>query len=123
MEIISQETRRFVVAGGLNTIFGYFLYLALLIFFDYYIAYTVSFFASIIIAFFINGCYVFKTRILWKRIAHYPVLYILQYFVGLIFIFILISWCGVSEKIAPIVNAALLTPLSFIANKWFFLKG
>ena len=123
MKIISQETRRFIIAGGVNTIFGFFFYLALLIFFNYYIAYTVSFLVSIIIAFFFNGYYVFKTRILWERIAQYPVLYILQYFLGLIFIFILISWCGVSEKIAPLLNAVILTPLSFIANKWFFLKG
>ena len=122
MKIITQETRRFIIAGGLNTIAGYFFYLTLLIFFNYYIAYTISFLASIMIAFIINSYYVFKTRMIWNQIVRYPFLYLLNYFLGLISIFILIFWFGVSEKIAPLVNAVLLIPFSFIANKWFFSK-
>ena len=123
MKIISHETLRFLIAGGCNTLAGYLLYLTLLSFSNYYIAYTLSFLASILIAFVINSCFVFKARILWRRLVQYPVLYFLQYFVGLILLFILITWLGVNEKVAPLINAALLTPLSFIANKWFFSRG
>ncbi|MCF8462917.1 MAG: GtrA family protein [Rickettsiaceae bacterium] len=123
MKTISNETWRFIFSGGLNTLTGYFLYLVLLSFSNYYIAYTISFLASILMAFFINSYYVFKVRILWGRLIQFQALYFLQYLIGLFFLYILILWFCVGQQIAPLVNAVLITPLSFIINKWFFSRG
>lgn len=123
MKTMTKETWRFIFSGGLNTLTGYFLYLVLLCFSNYYVSYTISFLASILMAFFINSYYVFKVRILWGRLVQYQALYLLQYFIGLFFLYMLISWFGVGQQIAPLVNAVLITPLSFIINKWFFSRG
>lgn len=119
---ISSEKLRFIVAGGFNTLIGYLFYLTVLSFSNYFFAFTISFIFSIVIAFVLNYWFVFKVTFSWRRIIKYPIIYLLHYLIGIISLYVLIKYFSINEKIAPLINAIFLTPFSFIANKFFFLR-
>jgi putative flippase GtrA len=119
---IRSEKIRFIAAGGFNTLIGYLIYLTILSFYNYFFAFTISFIFSIVIAFAINCLFVFKVTFSWRRLLKYPIIYLLHYIIGVISLYVLINYFSLNEKIAPLINAVVLTPFSFIVNKCFFSR-
>lgn len=119
MKYFRYESLRFLIAGGCNTLITYTLYLVLLIFLSYWIAFTISFFVGMFISLFMNSKFVFQVSVGRVKLIQYPLLYLLQYFFGLTFLFILVSGLGMNERLASIVNLVLLPPISYFANKRF----
>lgn len=122
MKSIKREGARFLIAGGINTLVTYLIYLALLNIADYRIAFTLSFIAGIFIAYGLNTLFVFKTPLSLHKMFQYPLLYALQYGGGLLLLAILVDDFGVDKRFAPLINVLLLTPLTFMLNKWFLLR-
>lgn len=124
MKFIKGEGFRFLLAGGANTLFTYLVYLLMLDVFGYILAFTISFSIGVIFAFVIYSLFVFRSPITFRKFFQYPILYILQYIMGLILLTIMVERLGLDKQIAPLVNVIALTPITFILNKWFLLyKG
>jgi putative flippase GtrA len=51
-----------------------------------------------------------------------PLIYALQYGTGLLLLEILIENFGVDKRFAPLINVILLTPVTFMLNRWFLLR-
>lgn len=122
MKSINGEALRFLIAGGANTVLTYLLYLALLNVVGYLIAFTLSFLAGIVFAFVIYSAFVFKTPFVWRKLLQYPILYGLQYAGGLALLLVLVEYMGLDKRFAPIINVIVLTPVTFVLNKWFLSK-
>lgn len=122
MKSIKGEALRFLIAGGVNTVLTYLLYLALLNVVTYPLAFTLSFLMGIAFAFVIYSLFVFKTPFTWRKVIQYPMLYAIQYGGGLVLLAVLVEYIGFDERIAPIINVVLLTPITFGLNKWFLTK-
>lgn len=116
------EGLRFLIGGALNTVLTYLLYLAMLNTLGYILAFSLSFVLGIIFAFVIYSSCVFRSPFTWSKFFQYPVIYALQYVMGLLLLTILIEYFALDERIAPIVNVIVLTPLTFILNKWFLSR-
>lgn len=119
MKSIKGESFRFVIAGGINTLATYLLYLALLPFASYPIAFSISFVAGVFLAYALNARFVFRAPLSFAKMMRFPLLYFAQYVVGLLLLKVLVDHIGVDERLAPLVNVLLLTPLTFVANRWF----
>ncbi len=123
MKSIEGEAARFLVAGGINTLITYLIYLAFLNVAGYLIAFTISFIMGIGIAFVIYSSFVFRTQFVWKKLFQYPIIYAVQYIGGMILLAILVEDIGIDKRIAPLINVILLIPVTFVLNKWFLSQG
>ncbi|OBZ13441.1 polysaccharide synthesis protein GtrA [Bacillus sp. FJAT-26390] len=116
------EIIRFIIVGILNTGFTYVLYLILLLYFPYSIAYTISYFLGIIISYLLNTFLVFKQPISIKRIIKFPIIYVVQYLINLLLVFILVDTINMNEKIALLISIAITFPITFILTRYILKK-
>ena len=119
---IKKEAIRFILVGGANTAITYLVYLALLNFFGYLISFTFSFAIGVVFAFITYSKFVFYQSYNLKRLPQYSLLYIAQYVMGLALLFVLVKKIGLDERIAPIINVIVLTPITFLLNRWFLIR-
>ena len=123
MKSIKAEAVRFLIAGAINTLATYLIYLGALPFVAYAYAFSISFVAGIVLAFVLYSSFVFRTPIAWRKLARYPAVYLVQYFAGLAVLALLIEHVGMSKRIAPLVSVLVLTPLTFVMNRRFLLTA
>ena len=86
-KVLDRPAVRFLIAGGINTLATYLLYLAVLLVAPYPLAYSLSYAAGIIISFILNSRFVFRVPLRWSRLLRYPVVYVAQYLLGLCVIY------------------------------------
>jgi putative flippase GtrA len=122
MKSIKGESLRFLIAGGANTVLTYLIYIVLLYVVSYPMAFTITFIIGVIIAFIFNSFYVFRAPLAWSKFLQYPIIYALQYVVGLALLALVIEYIGFDKRIAPIFNVILLTPVTFVLNKCFLSR-
>lgn len=121
MKSIKKEGLRFLIVGGINTLLTYLIYLILLNILGYALAFTVSFAIGIIIAFFGYSIFVFRIKVKWHKSIQFLLIYGIQYILGLLFLSFLIKSSQIDDRIAPIINVAILTPITFILNRIFLV--
>lgn len=113
---------RFVIAGAANTCTTYVLYLALLQFMPYVAAYSVTYLVGIVLGYALNAYIVFKERPTAKSAAMYPLVYALNYLLGLSILYALVEFFDVQREIAPFIVIAVSVPIMYLATKFVF-KG
>lgn len=123
IRLFDAESSRFVMAGGINTIFSYAIYLLLLLITSYVTAYSISFVVGIMAGYTLNTLFVFKQPWTIKKLFQYPLVYIAQYLVGIVLLSILVDYLSINERLAPLVNVILLLPLTFILSKKIIKPG
>lgn len=111
------EGFRFLVAGAANTIIGYALYLLFNLAVDYRVAYSASFALGVVISFVLNSVYVFRQPIRWQRLLAYPAIYLLQYFIGLVCVWVLVELLHWPEHYAPIIAIVISLPLTYFGAR------
>jgi hypothetical protein len=113
------EFLRFLICGFTTTVFSYLLYIILLFAIDYKYAYTLSFIFSILFSYFINTYVVFRKKFDRKKLIKFPLLYIIQYLLGLMLTIWFVSYCNFSAYLAPLIVVILTIPLNFIIVRFF----
>ena len=122
MRYTKGEALRFLFTGLFNTVFGYIVYLACLRVAPYSIAFIFSFSVSIFISFLLNSHFVFRTQVKWRNLVGVTKIYVIQALLGLCLLFFWIHFAKIDERLAPLLNVAILMPLSFFANRWLLLR-
>lgn len=122
MKFFDTEFKRFLGAGAFNTVAGYAMYLAFHLVLDYRLAYTASYVIGIALSYWINTTFVFRSTWSWTRLAAFPGVYVLQYILGLLLIWLFVNHLEMSEKIAPLLAVPVTVPLTFLASR-FIIKG
>ncbi|CAM4332478.1 putative flippase GtrA [Paenibacillus endophyticus] len=113
---------KFGFIGALNTAFTYLLYLVLLNFFSYSIAYSISYIVGIVFSYFFNSYFVFKIPVSLSNFLRFPIVYVVQYFLNLLLIFVLVDKLLISEQIALLISIVVTFPISFVLSR-YVLKG
>lgn len=108
---------RFLVAGVANTGLTYVVYLALLAAAPYRVAYTGSYAAGIVLSYALNTFYVFREPWSWKKLAAFPLVYVVQYLVGLVVVSLLVEVAGVPTTIAPLAAVLITLPTTYLASR------
>lgn len=112
------EGLRFLIGGGINTLLSYFLYLIILFFLPYMVAYTLAYFLGIIFSYAINTWWVFRQPWSWFKLFQFPLVYIVQYLIGIGLLYGLVTVLGVSQQLAPLIAILLTLPLTFLMSRW-----
>ncbi len=114
---IGIEFFRFLLAGAINTLLSYLLYLSLLTFLSYMSAYTIAYCAGILISYFFNVLFVFKYRLSVTSFLKFPIVYVLQYVIGASTLWVLVGKVAISPVIAMIGVLIITIPVTFLTSR------
>ena len=115
------EFLRFLLVGATNTLFSYLLYLLLLTFLNYLPAYSITYWAGIVLSYFLNVHFVFKKRVSLASFLKFPAVYVIQYALGAVMLWMLVGSVGISPAFAMIGVIVITIPVTFLASR-FILK-
>lgn len=110
------------MAGGGNTVATYLLYLLLVQLLSYQIAYSITFFAGIAFGYLVNAFWVFEKSPSTSSALAYPLIYVVQYLIGLIMLAALVEIIGISQVYAPIIVVIVTLPAMFLMTKFVFTE-
>lgn len=122
MKIIQGEFARFLLAGAANTLLTYLLYLFLLEFFAYLLAYSITYCTGIALSYFLNVYLVFKQRASFASFVKFPIVYAIQYGLGVAILWLLVDMAGISPAMAMIGVIVATVPVTFIAIRFMLSK-
>jgi putative flippase GtrA len=122
MRFIERESVRYVLAGGFNTAATYAAYVALLPFVGYAVAYTVTYAAGIALAYYLSARFVFRRPLQWRHAIQYPLVYVLQYGLGITLTAVLIERMRISAEFAAAVAIVLTVPFTFWLSRWIIKR-
>ncbi|KHK65796.1 GtrA family protein [Pseudomonas frederiksbergensis] len=113
---------RFLLTGGINTIATYCLYLALLNLLPYIWSYSISYVSGIFLAFFLNRFFVFKEHQGLKTVLLLPMIYVAQYAIGVLIVWLWVMTLELPEFLAPLAATLILIPFTYVLSKLIFVK-
>lgn len=108
---------RFLLAGGVNTAITYAIYYGLMATLDYRLAYSLAFAAGILISFYLNALFVFRAAPTWRKLFLYPAVYIVQYCVGILVLWIAVERLAVPKPLAMLIVIGTSIPLTFVLTR------
>lgn len=111
---------RFLLSGGVNTVATYAVYLLLLLLLDYRIAYTAAYVVGILLAYALNRLFVFRTHRGLTSVLLFPFIYLTQYAVSLITVWIWVGRFDFPKVLAPLVAIVITVPLTYVLSKIIF---
>ncbi len=114
--------KRFLLSGALNTAATYVLYLLLLDALGHRWAYTAAFASGIALAYVLNRVFVFKTHAGWRSLLAMPLIYLLQYALGLAVVEAWVVWLQWPRQLAPLAAVAVTVPCTYVLSRLAFLK-
>lgn len=112
------EFARFLGAGLVNTGVGYGVYLILLHWIGYELAYAAAYVAGIVVAYVLNSLFVFRSPMGWRTAIRYPLVYLAQYLFGAALLYFMVAWLGFDHRWAALLALALSVPISFLLNRF-----
>ena len=115
--LLHSEFLRFLIAGSLNTIISYIVYLLLLYYLPYLLAYSMAYAIGLFFSFYLNAKFVFKVPVTFKKILFYPSIYLVQYLLGLLILYIAVNFFQISEKLSLLISIFITIPITFILNR------
>ncbi len=115
---VHHQALRFLVAGAINTAATYVLYLALLPLLSYTLAYTITYIAGIVLAYFVSTKYVFQVRRSARGLVLFPLVYIAQYLAGVLVLRVAVETFAISQKFALLFSIAVTVPMTFLLSRW-----
>ncbi|MFJ4873673.1 GtrA family protein [Streptomyces sp. NPDC088745] len=115
------QIARFALVGGVNTGTFYGCYLALHAWLPYYPAYVLAFGVSMVGSFFLNTYFTYRTRPTWRKFLLFPLTNLTNFVVTSVGVFVLVEWCGVGERIAPLLAAAAAIPVTYVLSRRILL--
>jgi putative flippase GtrA len=105
---------RFGIGGAINTLLTYLIFLVLVSVIDYRAAYTVVFAAGIVLSYWINASFVFKSRHSRARIAKYCLVYLSQYLAGLLLLYVFVDTLRLPSAVAMLLVIGITAPITFV---------
>lgn len=117
------EFVRFTVCGVVNTGVTFIIYVCLLWFVPYAAAYSISYVVGIFISYWLNAKFVFEEPLSIVRALQYPLVYLVQYLLGLGLLFLLIEVTEVSEIVAPLLVVVLTLPITFLLSRYLIRRS
>jgi len=115
------EFTRFLLVGATNTLFSYLLFLLLFLAMPYMSAYTLSYCAGIVLSYFLNVRFVFKTRVSLASFLQFPLVYLIQYSLGALVLWLLVH-AGMDARLAMAGVIVVTIPVTFLASRFVFKK-
>ncbi len=92
----------------------------LLRFVPYRTSYTLAYIIGVVLSYFLNRVFVFRSNRGLSTVALFPVVYLVQYLAGLSVVSLWTGILGLNALYAPIPAILLTIPLTFATALWIF---
>ena len=112
--------KRFLVSGAVNTLATYILYLLLLEFLPYTWAYTITYAAGIALGYLLSAKWVFKKDLSVRTAASYPLVYLINYAIGIGILKLCVRVLHVPAQVAPLSVICVTVPVMFLLTRAIF---
>ena len=114
---VAGEFLRFLVVGGTNTVVAYGLYLVLLHWLRYELAYSLAYLAGISVGYFMNTLFVFRQPLSRRAALRYPLVYLVQYLLSLLVLRVAVDLVGVPAWLALAFAIVATIPVTFALSR------
>jgi putative flippase GtrA len=112
---------RFAVVGVVNTGVYYGFYLAVRTIAPYLVAHLVALTLSMVVSFFLNCYWTFRTRPTWRKFLVFPLTNATNYVLITVGVVVLVEWLHVGQRIAPLLAAVAAIPVTFLLSRWVLI--
>jgi putative flippase GtrA len=119
--MINYKWFRFLISGGVNTLFTYSLYLLFTMVLNYQAAYLLAYLFGIIFGYIVNSLFVFKVNLALRTLFTYPALYLINYAISALLLLVSVEIIGLNVKYAPLCIITITTPISYLLNNLFLV--
>ena len=113
----NRELAKYVVSAGVITLLSFIYFYGFNLFFDYPIAYGLTFIIGVCTQFAAQSLFVFRVPMKMARLPIMFLIYIFQAIITFLFLFLLIEKLGIDELISYICATFLAFPLTFLLNR------
>lgn len=111
--LLQREGILFLFVGGVNTVLNYLLYVLCLLVFSYPVSFTISYVTGLIGGYCLNSIFVFKEPMRLSSFLRYPIVYVVQYIIGVTLLYVLVEGARVSPLIAPWIIIVVTIPVTY----------
>lgn len=115
--LLQREPVMFVIMGGVNTIYGFGLFLVFELFMSYDLAYSLTYVIGIFVSYYFNARFVFRQPMRLKTLLSYPLVYVVQYLAGLVLLVIFVELFGIDARLAQFPTTILTLPITFLLSR------
>lgn len=122
---IARQFTKFGIIGLSNTLLSLAIYYALVYLGVHYIAaYTVGFCLSVLNAYYWNSRYVFQSSTQIRGVSFLKsfLTYGSTFVIGTVFLFIMVNFLHISDRLAPVINLVFTVPANFIIHRFWVFK-
>lgn len=109
------------MSGGLNTVLTYAVYLLLLIVVPYQVSYTIAYVLGVFLAFALNRFFVFRSYRGGRSVVLFPLIYLIQYLVSMLVLWVWVDQLELSERVAPLIAIVITIPITYMLSRFIFL--
>lgn len=120
---LAAEFARFLLVGGVNTLVTYAVYLLLLRWVRYEIAYAFAYAAGIASAYLLSALFVFRKPLRARSALRFPLVYAMQFVLGLIVLRVAVETFGAPHWLALALTIAITLPVNFVLSRRIVRAG
>ncbi len=120
---LAGEFARFLVMGGANTLVAYAVYLVLLNWMRYEIAYTIGYAIGIAMAYVLSSTFVFRQPFRRRSAMRFPFVYVAQFLVSFALLRVAVEWIGLPAWLALGFAVITTIPVTFALSRWILRAG
>ena len=117
---IATQGMRFIASGAANTLVTFAIYWLLLQVTGYQVAYTISYLSGIVIAYLLGSVFVFRTRPGMATALRFPLVYAVQYLLGLAVLWAWTGLLGLPAAWGVLAVTAVTLPVTFLLSRHVF---
>lgn len=117
------EVFRFALGAVLNVIVGYGSYLLLLHWLHYVAAYAIAYVIGIAVSYVFNAVVVFRQPMRARAALSYPLVYIVQFLLGLVLLKLLVEALHIPVWLGPLLVSVLTLPVTFVMSRIIVRMG
>ncbi|MEQ8176278.1 MAG: GtrA family protein [Syntrophomonadaceae bacterium] len=117
-----REYATFIASGAINSALTYVLYILLLTLVSYKVSYSIAYVSGIFVSYYLNSRWVFKEPMSLMKFLQYPVVYIVQYLLGIATLYVCVDKLGLSQWLAPLVVIAVTVPVTFFLSRYIIKR-
>jgi putative flippase GtrA len=111
------QVARYIAAGLANTAVTYMLLVLGMRWLHYALAYTLVYAVGIVLAYWLQTRFVFRVPLHWRTALRFPLVYAVQYVLGLALLTVLVEIAGLPQRWAALVAIAANVPAGFVLSR------
>ena len=115
---LAGEFVRFLIMGTTNTLVAYAIYLVLLNWLRYELAYGIGYAVGIVIAYAVSAVFVFRKPMRKRSALRFPLVYVSQFLISLGILRLAVEVAHVPEWLAFAIAVGVTIPITFVVSRW-----